>query len=363
VSEGAGTPRLDYGPDGNPNGLLVEAAGRTNLIVHSDTPKTSKSGWGGSVGSETDRSSIIKGGTANEVTGETTTSTNISQVLDTFSGSTETVSVIMEMGTSPLTGVAIYNSDTSNYAANINYDWNDHSMFVNAGSTVAANYQQLNASGPNGGMLVRVVFTYGSGNAENTSGESRRFYFYPDQTGGGRSAIIHHVQFEEAPNASSPIVTQGSPVTRAGDDYSIFDGSYPSWWNQSEGTIYLKATGQYFEDSSIGSFYLYKGGPGYYIRQNPSMAAISSQDEGGNTISVGSPSAFTTFDAALSLTASEMRLSVDGSSTSGTHDGSLLANSDNTNLAFGAINLLAVVHRVVYIPKALSEPTLNHITS
>src|SRR5690606_2374959 len=73
--------------------------------------------------------------------------------------------------------------------------------------------EKLADAGPNGGPVYLLAVT-----ATGTPGNDRQILLYPTGTSQNTdTAIIHHVQLEEQPFHTSPIVTTTAPVTRAAD--------------------------------------------------------------------------------------------------------------------------------------------------
>jgi len=359
VSRGSDVPRLLF--DGDEAGLLVEEAGRTNQIPKSS--QISKANWDGSfdIASETKVDSILEEKNAYKITGAGNRQANVNKKnVGTFTGGTETVEFIIEKGTSGKVGGEVRNSDTGNNVVKFRYDWGTDTLTVASGSAQRMNTRRT--AGPNGNPLVFLTVSYSAGNAENTSGDTRRLFANVDTSGSASNSIWHHAQLEEAPNASSPIVTGGSPVTRSGDDYSIFEGGQPPWWNPNEGTFVMNLEVRSFfnkpapapltlnpEDDRI---FVAPGGPPY---------SVFFRDKDGNDASINSiASPYQSFGLALSLTSSEARLSVNGSSDIIVYDGNGLGASEVSLTRSAALYSFG---KIIYTPRALPEPTLNQITS
>jgi hypothetical protein len=101
------------------------------------------------------------------------------------------------------------------------------------------------------------------------------------------------------------------------------------------------------------------GGGNIFEIQNDESPYDFSVYDGTNrlTISAQIP-AFTTIRHAVSLTDAEMRLSVNGTSNTGPHDGTLLSES-KFPLGLGR----QLFRSIIYYPRALPESTLNTLTS
>jgi len=351
VSRGSDVPRLSY--DGNEPGLLVEAVGRTNQVPNS----ADLSAWDNQNGvSISPANSILSGETAHKVNDTDGSPTSRIQEFDAgFTNSTNAVSCIMEEDTAIESAVRL---EYSGGITEIEFTWGGNSLIkavTNSASNVNANVRTLTQNGPNGGKVVRLVFTFDEADSDSITAA-----FVPDNDGNGDSAYFHHMQIEGAPNASSPIVTQGSPVTRAGDDYAIFEGGQPSWWNPNEGTLIVTFSWQSYERG--GSTRLVSDGPNARHLSIGGGFGIFSTDSRNTTGEVGTLTPFGLDRFALSFGQQDIILSVNGSSNNaGGHDGNLLSAQ---NLQIGEMdNLNGRFEKLLYTPRALPESTLNAITS
>jgi len=353
VSRGSDVPRLSY--DGDEPGLLVEATERTNHILNSSDP----SNWNKSDVTLTGATSIIKGETAHKADSTSGKFDFVSEDSGTTSGNPETILFILEEGSGGEVRMQLKQPGGAKHA-NLDFDWSSKSLLVDSTSSSATvdekNFRQLEVTGPNGGLLIEVRFTISG----VPSGQSRQVVLFPDRSGNQNFVYLHHAQLEEAPNASSPIVTQGSPVTRAGDDYAIFEGGQPSWWNPNEGTLIVTFSWQSYERG--GSTRLVSDGPNARHLSIGGGFGIFSTDSRNTTGEVGTLTPFGLDRFALSFGQQDIILSVNGSSNNaGGHDGNLLSAQ---NLQIGEMdNLNGRFEKLLYTPRALPESTLNAITS
>jgi len=282
-------------------------------------------------------------------------------------GGQETLSVIIEKGSSNLTDFAW--KDTSSSASDefrYSYDWSNDTLTQTLANDATERYRgfrTLEATGPNGGQLVRVVVGL---NADNV-GSPLLFRFWGDPVGNGNTTVLHHAQIEEAPNASSPIVTQGSPVTRAPGKYVI---SLGDWWNTDEGTIFAEFVPQYYNLTT--GFEIDN-----LIRKGGSTSAAWLQLTGNNPFGVKSNSftgsslklsneatPFESVKAATSVNRSgSYVISVNGVSKSDIADGSNLLGQQGDILDLNQQDYIGTFLLILYFPRALPESTLNAITS
>jgi len=357
VSRASGVERVPYGFDGDP-GLLVEAASRTNLVNYSTDPNQWSQG-GVSIGSAI--ASIVNGESAYNVSESGGgASDRVKAFVDsTFSSSKEVLTVIIEIPSSSITGFGRFRlQDTNNFreVCRPQFDLQAETFSLSGEGGINLNARLLTSSGPNGGKVYRLHAQYDPTDVKggDVSGENRVLGLEPDLSGNGNGVIFHHAQVEEAPNASSPIVTQGSPVTRSADDYAISVGD---WFNHNEGTFFAELTPRFYEDADAQTLlgnnfnrYFFLFGGEVLFRSQGFSESIASYDD------------FETTKVALSLTFQKVVGSVNGQSNeSSVKDTNLL--SPGSSIKLGSEGFLGSVKRLLYVPRALPESTLNAITS
>jgi hypothetical protein len=364
VSKGPDVPRI-YGAD---QSLLVEAAGRTNHVHHSSVPSSSKWSFGGAVevGSKT---SLIKGETAYEWRGGGDENDRIRQLsAGSFHNKEEVAYMIIEdTGDDPITRLAVENKLTGDFVAGVEFDWSSTSESNAFGNALSVNSRQLfsDGNGPNGGAVYWVQVQY---DASTDDGDAREYKWDPQRGANSLSCILHHAQIEEARNASSPIVTQGSPVTRAGDDYAIFEGGQPEWWNPNEGTIIAEVIPTAYPNNAknIQVFGLdnnsYKSWGKLFYNTSTPIGWTCFDGSNAPPVAVGA-NAFTTFTAAVSLNSSKMVCSANGQSNKTNHNGDLLSTDTLTIGEDQKEEGQFILQSAYYIPRALPESTLNTLTS
>jgi len=356
VSKGSDVPRKSY--DGEDPGLLVEAGSRTNQLTESNG--LTEPNWGTINTSVTTASSALFDGENGYLLAGTGSNLNdriINSTAGTYTSSDEVYAVIFEESTSDLVRFRVDETSNNDRIAAANYEFSTDNLWLDDG--LEANARTLTLNGPNGGRVVRVVLRYNATTETDFSGLGRRAYIYPDRNGSNKDVYVHHAQIEEALNASSPIVTKGSAVTRSADDYAIFSGGQPPWWNPNEGTFVLR----------------------FSVRQrkrtvNQQLLGVNSQSR---IITLGTGGRIFTFDgdffaeaptqitpfsvstAAVSFSQKDLIVSHRGESSASSSNGSFLnastINLGNTNTEFFEIK------KLTYFPRALPESTLNRITS
>jgi hypothetical protein len=210
-------PRFEFDRvTGKALGLRVESSA-TNVLLHSAA--LTNPVWAGQADfTITPVASVIEGQTAwrfeNLGTVEFRT---ISQIVGTLTGKPESTSILCESDTGEdfVIGLRDLTSPTWVYAITVNAATGAVAVLSGIGRHIVTDL----GIGPNGGKLWRVELT-----ATGTAGNTRGVRVYPTGTTlNTDAAIIHHVQHEEALNASSPIVTGASSVTRAAD-FAGFSG-------------------------------------------------------------------------------------------------------------------------------------------
>ncbi len=211
--------------------VLLEPSA-TNLLLHSCDLSASQAVWGGASDfAISAATSIFAGQTAWRHTNlGTLASRSRSQVIGQFSGQAETLSAIVENVNAVTTSVLIFDVTAGASVCRCDLTWASGAVAIGTGTgTVRA--RRLANAGPNGGPVYRIIVT-----VTGTAGNQRRVHIYPSGvTQNTQVAIIHHVQHETGPVATSPIVTTTAAVTRAADVLT-----FP--WGHSPGpyTIYLR---------------------------------------------------------------------------------------------------------------------------
>jgi hypothetical protein len=233
------TPRLQYAFGGGAEGLLVEGQARTNDVPHS----TDFSEWL-QVGNNHIHTldSIVGGGGEN--------ATKVDQFIRSpgvgggLTSSNEAFSTIIETDTSDVIRLELKQTSNNNKVI-LKFDHTKDTLTEHNNGFKVSEWRELRQKGPNGGRLIRIIGVYNPSELGRfTVGEPCRVQFRTSG-GGGDNLIAHHTQVERpAFNASSPIVTQGSAVTRSADNYEISVGD---WYRKAtEMTLYMEFTHQFY---------------------------------------------------------------------------------------------------------------------
>jgi len=234
----ANTARYDSAGTSGRTGLLIEE-GQTNLALRSSD--FSNAAWVGANVTRTTAniSELITGGTATLCTNVTATTNTVSQAVGTFAdGQNYVVYAIVEEPASnaaPSFDIQIYNltDGVSRGRTRLTFATGARSTVTTA-PTDSGSYQ-IATAGPNGGRVWMLWIRYLAVAAD--AGDSKQVLIYPSSTTlATGSLIIHHCQFVNAFQPTSPIVTAGASAGRSDDD--IVAASLPTWWNQSA-TSYL----------------------------------------------------------------------------------------------------------------------------
>lgn len=213
-----GEPRLEYDrATGRALGLRVDPAS-TNRVLHS--ANISNAVWAGTTSFVlTPVASVIEGQTAYRAQNNGGSGfRNFTQPLGAATGNIETASFLIETGTAPSGRFGIRDLTVGEFIYAVNVDYTTLAVTPSAGTGYAS--ARSLGTGPNGGKLIEITIS-GTTVAGNTVG----LLFYPTGTSVNTDdAIIHHVQHENLPNATSPILTTTAAVTRAAET-AFFSGN------------------------------------------------------------------------------------------------------------------------------------------
>ena len=192
---------------------------RTNLLLQSSNVGPDNSPWAGATefSSVTPAASIFQGQTAwRHTNGGAAGSRSRRQSAGQFGSGQQTVYVVAENVNASQTALNIRDATAGVNVCIGQLSWATGGANVQLGTgTVRA--EKLADAGPNGGPVYLLAVT-----ATGTPGNDRQILLYPTGTSQNTdTAIIHHVQLEEQPFHTSPIVTTTAPVTRAADALSF----------------------------------------------------------------------------------------------------------------------------------------------
>ena len=224
----SGAPRFDHDPvTGESLGLLIEES-RTNLVTYSIPPTISGNGWTVNSATGTANAAVAPDGTTTATQFEITNSDPDASRVFTFPFNAgtpiidRTVSVFVKSGTANELYMRGVNNDS---AAIINLATGQVTSNTSTSTITTVSY-------PNNWW--RIVLTA-------NSGFSIIYTTLPVGTSG--TYYLWGAQVEA--NASFPtsyIPTSGTTVTRAADVASITGTNFSSWYNQSEGTVFVKGS-------------------------------------------------------------------------------------------------------------------------
>lgn len=216
-------PRLDYNPQtGEARGPISEPTQQNFALYAADI---SNAAWAGTGYTKAAANPIIDGGVPQKITSTATGAMTLNQLIGTFSGASDTALCIIESGNTDYGHIEFYNSTNATTVARTALQYSNGNVVLGAGTgTVFAS--KLMDVGPNGGKVYLVAIT-----AVSTAGNSRRVQLRPNASVSGTNSgdyfFVHYVGCVTGYVIPlSPIVTQGSAVTRSGDTALT---SLPSW--------------------------------------------------------------------------------------------------------------------------------------
>jgi hypothetical protein len=279
----------------------------------------------------------------------------------TFTGNVETFSAIVERRSSDAFRFDVKNSATGDKVA-VEFDWTSDSPVSKLVGSPDVFYSYLPVT-PTGKELLRIVIRYDGGASLNVSGDNRAIIFAPDERDQSSSTAIHHVQLEEAPTSTSPILnSRGSTRTREGESVTIFDGGKPSWYNPDEGTFIVTFQAQMHAPTSGVDYALAPSDGGTRFLGLGTQRNISCADSSGNLLQFNKWKPYQTQKWAISYNKGDIRAALDGvAKNTGGHDGSFANLTDLKMAPFGGAQFLWINGQ--YIPQSLPKSTLETLTA
>jgi len=358
-SVASGIPRLQYAFGGGVEGLLVEADSRTNYVRQSSDVST---GWN-VVGSIVGTQPSIIGNENNDrdahIHEAYNTPDRVTQSsAGTFSSGLEVAwfigELIEDQSQGSKVGLAVDSLASGDIITLAEYNFSNDNIDSNF-DTVEANARTLQING-NPGVLLVVLYdptvgTYG--------GDGRRIKLQPARDNVKTQVAWHHAQIEEAPNASTPIVTGSSEVTREADNVDLSIGD---WHNPNQSTWIMTFTPRkfWFKNNPIlggtNNFRLLKE-----ISFGSTTLDLTTVDNSGNRVDIGGFSPFSTVKYAAAFTQNEMRVSINGTTKTANHDGTFLSPGSAIRIGRGAA--LFSVSDLRNISEAPSKSALETYTS
>jgi len=342
----AGEKRI-FGPQ---QGLLVEGVARTNFVKWS----SDLSQWSdpnGSLGASAQ--SVIDGESAYRLGG----SSHLNASAGTTSSSKEVVSVFVEEDTASKVRIAWKDQSlTASQEVAVDFDFGAESFatYDESGGTLGTpQFHEVDSNGFDGNRILELRIPV----TPDASGNNRQTRIYGNANTGDGETIIHHVQLEEARNASLPIVTGSSEVTRSADNYEISIGD---WYRKATAmTLYLEFTHQFY-DAGFPRVLTAKSVSNRLVFNGESRLRI------GNSIGsdVGVAYNLTPYNKtkfAISYTDSKLAASFDGKEGRVTSKGwGLIKETIGFNIS---IQASTVLEEMRFIPSFLSIRERNVLTS
>jgi hypothetical protein len=347
-----GAPRFDYDPvTGESLGLLIEEE-RTNYV----TTSGDLTGW-----------SVVSAGDGLDPTDQNVTA------LTPTGGSTAT-EITLERSTANPSNFSIYRDPFGTTAVStgsmyfkaarpqdvgkvIDFYHNQGTPQDFTSVTLTNTWQRVSSVGAGGAVGFLTVALY---NTTASTGEVK--------------VLAWGAQVEEGAFPSSLIPTSGSTVTRAADVASIEGTNFSSWYNQSEGTVFVEAqavdagTSQQLmytygasTSNNRGMYYLNNSNrpSAYWVNAGSNQALLQSSTptlgfEGSTFKYVA---AYNTDDFVLGYNGGNLRFD-----TSGTPDPTIYRASLGSFAAVSSF-LNGHISRLAYYPYRLSDTILQEITS
>lgn len=202
---------------------LVSDIGQTNQVLYSSEDNAAWVDFG--TPTIASANSIIFGRTGRKITAGAA-GDRTEQVIGTFSAGTESAYMIVEQGTAAAADLRIYDDTGAAIVVRARLTFADGSVSIAAGTPVASGSRKISDSGPNGGVVWQLYFTYTA-----TSGNARRVSVYPAGTASSGYSYLHHVQVCETAFVTNPIITTSAAATTANN--VITTSSLPPYWSTS----------------------------------------------------------------------------------------------------------------------------------
>jgi hypothetical protein len=357
-------PRFDHNPTtGESLGLLVEEQ-RTNNLVQSENFATTwtLSNVTVSTNTVTAPDGTLTADTFGPVVGDGLTTTRfLRQNPALTTQSAYTFSVFVKIGTATTNGIALYvadNNGTNNFRASFN-------LFTLAISTNSSGWAIPTATivpYPNG--WYRCILS----GVTSTAHTSLRVNIYLSTFGNVSDTYgTHHIwgaQIEVGSFPTSYIPTTTATVTRSADVASITGSNFSSWYNQTEGTVFVNAI------NPAASTTLYAASDG--TTNNRIQADTGTNTRVARVVTGGTTQANNTiaytFGAQQQFALSYVLNSINfaNAGTLGTEDTSAtIPTVDQLRIganSTGANALNSTIRRLTYWPQRLPNSTLQEVT-
>ena len=366
----ANQPRFDYDPvTGECKGLLIEES-RTNLLTYSNT--FTNSIWNGSSVTRTDNATTSPDGTTNAclISNSGTTYGGMLRYYYTFSAIPYTFSCFVKKINWRYIGIRIVGSIASGNFYPV-FDLDTQTFLTNSVTGITLSYQAF----PNGWYRISLTYTPTAGssvldivlvpaNGDHFSRQGQNVY----------SAYVYGAQLEAGSFPTSYIPTTASTVTRSVDNADMTGRNFSSWYNSTEGSLFVAARVNALGGSGFpGIAYVDDGTVnncmGFYVND-----AVS--DNIGAESYISGRAQYTLFSSSAT-TANKLNKAISSYSInnfSGAFDTSSQIQRDTSGsiptvdrLRIGALRgdvykLNGTISRLTYYPKALSPAELQYLT-
>jgi hypothetical protein len=352
----SGVPRLDYNPvTGEALGLLIEEQ-RTNLLTYSSN--FSNWVWAKSNCTITSNADVSPDGNINAtkvIIASEQAAGNISNLWRNYvTASTSVFSSSIYVKAGEWTALYLLARNQTNTVTNSTINLLDGSVPLN-------NHNVITYYMGNGWYRITTLH-------RSTSGAIRLYWSgllntVSNGIGDGYSGIyIWGAQLEEGPFATSYIPTTSAQVTRNADRASMTGTNFSSWYNQSQGSVYIESdcvvsaglSGLYrsFSLSNNSSFYQINQGQvyEYYAGGYVFNSSINSTGKAATSIKNGAMAAVFNGGSA--------------STSTGVFSGSVYNTLCIGSGPFTSVNFLnGHIRKLSYYPQALSSANLVALTS
>ena len=260
-----------FSSEGGRTGLLCESADENKALYSSEN----NAAWTTSnVTKSAEGNSIISGKTPIKCTA-TAAGGWIGQTVGTTSA--DCYSIIVEQGNSTVADIELYDG-TGGSVSIVRLTFSTGVVSQVSGASTKIGAYRITPSGPNGGAtwLLHLTATGGGG--------TRTIRFYPDSATGNKYSYLHHSQLStDHTHPLSPIVTTNAAVSRTADVVST--STIPSWWNDSQITVYATAERMITIDEQGCIFVATNGGLTDYTLCT--MDGTTGTNEARITVSIG----------------------------------------------------------------------------
>ena len=369
----ANQPRFDFDPiSGECKGLLIEES-RVNLLTYSNT--FTNGIWNSSSVTRTDNVITSPDGTINAglISNSGSTFGGLLRQYYTFSAIPYTFSCFVKKINWRYIGIRIAGSLVADNFYPV-FDLDTKTFITNSVTGITLSYQEF----PNGWYRISLTYTPTAGSSViDIALVPANGDHFSRQGQGVCSAYVYGAQLEAGAFPTSYIPTVASTVTRSADLASMTGTNFSSWYNSSEGTLFVVAS-----PSTNGAYsgFIYLLGTDFnngivYLRQSdyqPVFRIRSGQrDEYSKAINgaVGFGQIWrnaVALKSAISFKTNDFNSFVSGVPITGSRATAGTLPTFTGPLYLGGLNgsayLNGTISRLTYYPKALSPSQLQYLT-